>query len=96
MGKKTKKKKGPSKRSKAADQRYVSKAELKDEDKKKLKALVARNIALEQSIDKAFDISVKTGIGKRFLTRLRNTARRRQMTPRQYVNAILVKPKGKK
>ncbi len=91
-----KKKKGPSAWAKKMDQRYVSKAELSNEAKTALKALVKANIVLEQGIDRAFGDAVAAKLGPKFVTRLRNTAKRRQMSPRQYANSILCKPKGKK
>ncbi len=99
MGKKAAKKKAKkkvSKRSKAMDQKYVAKAEVDSAAKKWLKSAIKANQEAEAKVAKDFEALVKKQFGPKFWTRLVNTAKRRQMQPRQYANAILVKPTGTK
>lgn len=94
--KKKKKKKGQTARGKAADQRSVAKAEVDDKAKAFLRGAIKANLEAENQVPASFKASVEKTLGTRFYKRLVYSSNRRQMTPRQYANAILVKAKGKK
>jgi len=89
-------KKAPSARSKKLDQLYVAKAEMTNDGRKLLKVILADAAKAEAAVPKDFEALISKNFGPKFVTRLRNSSKRRQMTPRQYAGAILVKPVGTK
>ncbi len=91
-----KKKKAKSAKSKKFDQLYVSKSEIDAKDKTWLKGAIKANKLEEAKVSKAFEATITKHFGVKFWKRLTKTAQRRQMFPRQYANAILVKPTGRK
>ena len=96
MDKKKANKKTPSAWSKKLDQRYVAKREMTNESRQLLKNCLAAAAKAEAAVPKDFDTALAKVLGAKFVTRLRNSSKRRLMTPRQYAGAILIKPVGKK